>query len=566
MKKRIVALLLTLALAVGTMSALMVSASAETPVPTLNIAFCNLSFSDAVYIKYAVDASVSDVKILIWTSPKQEYTVGTQDAVITDYYDDTIGGKKYKIFDYTKLAAKQMADVVYARAYAKVGNEDYYSTVNKYSILQYAYNKLGKTATASSNEELKELLSQMLAYGAAAQKYFGDYKVDRLATADWYQVKLTAGTLDDGCKQGLYLPGDTVKITAPATDAEGGTFAYWKDSNDRKIATTAEHTITVGTKNEVYTPVYKKYSIGLEFDSNGDGTCCVVGMGTCADSELVIPPVSPEAEIVIAVEGFAGEAITSVSFPSTIEEITKRAFNECTLLTDVYYDGTEEEWTNNVDIEAYNDAIVNATKHFNKPVLETFTVTFVDYDGTFLKEESVESGGSATAPAGLERENYIFIGWDKDFSNVTENMTVTAQYEISNIESKMIVSNATAAAGDENVEITVALENNPGIALVDIDVLYDSDYLTLSNIVFNPDFGGAGTKPKNFESPVSVLWYNGDYDSKEDAVFVTLIFSVSENAVAGDYDITLSCTEGDICNIEETNVSFVIENGKITVS
>ena len=58
-----------------------------------------------------------------------------------------------------------------------------------------------------------------------------------------------------------------------------------------------------------------------------------------------------------------------------------------------------------------------------------YKVTFVDYDGTELKVDSVEAWWSATAPEVPEREGYQFVGWDVDFSNVTEDITVTAQYK-----------------------------------------------------------------------------------------------------------------------------------------
>ena len=56
------------------------------------------------------------------------------------------------------------------------------------------------------------------------------------------------------------------------------------------------------------------------------------------------------------------------------------------------------------------------------------SVTFVDCDGTVLSAQSVAHGSAAIEPTAPEREGYAFIGWDKDFSNVTEDMTVTAQY------------------------------------------------------------------------------------------------------------------------------------------
>jgi len=57
-------------------------------------------------------------------------------------------------------------------------------------------------------------------------------------------------------------------------------------------------------------------------------------------------------------------------------------------------------------------------------------VEFVDWDGTVLATMKVPNGEAATAPADPTREGYTFIGWDKDFSAVTDHMTVTAQYQI----------------------------------------------------------------------------------------------------------------------------------------
>lgn len=58
----------------------------------------------------------------------------------------------------------------------------------------------------------------------------------------------------------------------------------------------------------------------------------------------------------------------------------------------------------------------------------TYTVRFVDWDGTLLSEQEVAEGEAAVAPAAPSRIGYEFTGWDKDFSSVTEDMTVTATY------------------------------------------------------------------------------------------------------------------------------------------
>lgn len=60
-----------------------------------------------------------------------------------------------------------------------------------------------------------------------------------------------------------------------------------------------------------------------------------------------------------------------------------------------------------------------------------FTVIFADYDDTVLKTVLVEAGGDASelAPKDPSREGYMFTGWDRTLTNVTENFTTKAQYE-----------------------------------------------------------------------------------------------------------------------------------------
>lgn len=59
---------------------------------------------------------------------------------------------------------------------------------------------------------------------------------------------------------------------------------------------------------------------------------------------------------------------------------------------------------------------------------KSYTVKFVDYDGTILKTETVKEGGAATAPENPVHDDYEFVTWDKDFSIITEDLTVKAVY------------------------------------------------------------------------------------------------------------------------------------------
>ena len=61
---------------------------------------------------------------------------------------------------------------------------------------------------------------------------------------------------------------------------------------------------------------------------------------------------------------------------------------------------------------------------------DPYTVTFKDSEGNTLKTEQVAPGGAATAPEAPEVEGYTFIGWDGFFNEVNADITVKAEYEI----------------------------------------------------------------------------------------------------------------------------------------
>lgn len=73
---------------------------------------------------------------------------------------------------------------------------------------------------------------------------------------------------------------------------------------------------------------------------------------------------------------------------------------------------------------------ITTIAQFSERSTDTCLITFKDYNGTILKTEDILAGGSATAPHNPIRNGYTFIGWDKAFTNVTTDLEVTAQYQI----------------------------------------------------------------------------------------------------------------------------------------
>ena len=109
----------------------------------------------------------------------------------------------------------------------------------------------------------------------------------------------------------------------------------------------------------------EKASEGLDFTSNGDGTCYVYSIGECTDTDVVIPSMSPYGDRVtlIAMFAFSGcTGLTSITIPDSVTSIGYEAFDDCTGLTDIHYSGTKEQWQDIV-IGQDNDPLSSATIH-----------------------------------------------------------------------------------------------------------------------------------------------------------------------------------------------------------
>lgn len=246
--------------------------SEQSTTPSLSIVGTNLSFSDSIYLKYAVsfeNVEAEDVKLLVWGSEQNEYTLESpQKTVLTSKGTATVAGKKCAVFDFTDISAKQMTDYFYARAYVELGDTVYYSDVMKYSVLTYVYNKLGYTGTASNNAELRELLSGMLEYGTSAQVYF-DYNTGRPANGTYVQIHTVDGSIGStGFSKDLVLSGSSLTITAPYTK-NGLVFYCWVDSEGNIISRSTSHDLIAGNSNAQYTAIYKEYSSGSMIEGSG---------------------------------------------------------------------------------------------------------------------------------------------------------------------------------------------------------------------------------------------------------------------------------------------------------
>ena len=176
----------TLCLGAGVLAFNPAVSSADTQTPTCDIVGKTLSLKDNIYIRYVVDfdntLETDETGVLVWSAPQEVYEYSTADTVLNTRSVDITNestGVTYPSYAYTELSAKQMTETVYASPYIERDGVYYYGEVEKYSILQYAYNTLGYAEkSATTDEDLTNLLNAMLNYGAMSQvyhKYNTDY-------------------------------------------------------------------------------------------------------------------------------------------------------------------------------------------------------------------------------------------------------------------------------------------------------------------------------------------------------------------------------------------------------
>ncbi len=192
---------------------------------------------------------------------------------------------------------------------------------------------------------------------------------------------------DDSCKRHKF--GNWEIVSYPTEEAWG--------LNKRRC-------VNCDKEEEIKIP-YGRYSAGLVYVSNGDGTCSVERYGLCEDENIVIPPTNeigepvtnirewafygcfdvksitlPDSLVGIGPGAFYGCAkitsikipdgvafignsafydcrlLSAVVMPKTIETIGYNAFDGCRRLGRVFYSGTKEDWAK-VTIHTENDVL-----------------------------------------------------------------------------------------------------------------------------------------------------------------------------------------------------------------
>lgn len=171
-----------------------------------------------------------------------------------------------------------------------------------------------------------------------------------------------------------------------------------------------------------------------------------------------------------------------------------------------------------IDIPAGN--VVPTSGAITVPEVVTYEVTFVDgLTDEIIETQPVEEGMDAVPPEPPVHEGYVFVGWDGDYINITENTVVTARYEEEGVETFTVTAEAgeggivspvtqTVAAGssatititpDEGYEISSITVNGEKVVLADdADVTKEYKYVIEevgADLAVKVEFAKTGSEP-----------------------------------------------------------------------
>lgn len=220
----------------------------------------------------------------------------------------------------------------------------------------------------------------------------------------------------------------------------------------------------------------------------------------------------------------------------------------------------------NIPFTVINGAIVLGSGNATEPVFTgSHTVVFKNEDGTVIFSQTVKDGEAATPPDLPEKDGYTFVGWNTAFDNVTGDLEIMPVYEKIGTDPAFIVDKVYTEAGEKNVAVTVMVKNNPGIAAIALDIMYDKSDLTLTGFTYNTSaLEGASTTPFSASAYQPCLYMvNGTKNIEGDFLFATMYFNVSDTA-SGTLPISLVYDEDNVYNLAEDNVYFEVSNGFIS--
>lgn len=320
--------------------------------------------------------------------------------------------------------------------------------------------------------------------------------------------------------------------------ATGTTSSYYYSNwkyEDHKLT----HDYTGGTKYAKYTPTVTYYSTTYNNFCNATTSYDSTNGYVQLYNRVWVEPVTTNYCTVTFIDDHTGEQIGD---PVPVEEgmtVTppaapnhEREFYFFTGWNVPFNNETGNGWVVTEDME------IKALYEYRKE--GWYLVTFKDWNGAILQvngqdTQEVEEGHAATAPADPTRAGYTFTGWDKDFSSVTKNLVVYANYSKTVSKSYTVTLRAVYGPKVKNEKTHITWHANNGTG----DYANSAEVLMNENISIPTPANFTPTGTANTESVVVTRGAGEETLVWEDHVFMGWArLNIGTGSVLPEYDPT----------------------------
>ena len=157
----------------------------------------------------------------------------------------------------------------------------------------------------------------------------------------------------------------------------------------------------------------------------------------------------------------------------------------------------------------------------------------------------------------------------KSDSDVTPDIAVSEDSAVNERYPSFSVENASASKGDDDVVVRVSLVDNPGFLTMAMNITYDSDNMSLTEVLSCSDYSEYYfIGPKNMQSGCTASWFIPEIpESTVDGRILELHFAINEHAETGSYPITVSRPDyGGVVDQNKQEIIFNNATGYITIN
>jgi len=263
----------------------------------------------------------------------------------------------------------------------------------------------------------------------------------------------------------------------------------------------------------------------------------------------------------------------TITIPESVINIDSGAFGYCTSLSEITVAANNPSYTD-LDGVLYTKDYATLISYPSGKTQTSFAIPRDVTNIEFRAFRNCSNLASITIPDSVVR---IFYGEFSDCPLLTiygRKGSYAQTYANSNsipfVCTGHFITQSVKGNPGQTVDVTVSIDNNPGIIAAKLNINYDSNKINLVGINNGEIFGAGTFFPGNNLNllPYSILWEDGlaPANNTTDGTLVTLTFEIDENAEVGAVPVTITYDQSSTFDFDLNDAEFDIVSGSVEIT